>query len=195
MKTQTEILVEYNKATREAANAAIKNAATASESVEFLIAKERMRISVEALPLNIPPPDEVLGHVVDYKITFHGPTLATFVEGFAESEITDSIESPTGNITWGISLPHIIPSGAEPGIRIAPLYRRLTQDEIYALFSGTSFMHFRGFICYKDVFDRKRWNRFNRVWQYSRLSRMDGTRWGYWSNCGRPEDNSETEPN
>ena len=191
MKTQTDILVEYNKATRDAADAAIKNANTASANIEFLISKERMRISVDVLPLKLPPPDRVLSHEVKYKVMYHGTTLATIVDTGFEISVTDSKESPTGHIFFGLGLPSTIPPQFAPEIRTALIYKALTQSDIDSIMAGKSFVHFRGFIKYRDVFEREHWTRFNQVWEYSDLKNFDGTPFGSWIDCGTPEDNSE----
>jgi hypothetical protein len=47
---------------------------------ELVKSKERMRITVEVLPLELLPPESVLSHAVKIKVSFYGTTLATVVE-------------------------------------------------------------------------------------------------------------------
>ena len=55
------------------------------------------------------------------------------------------------------------------------------------------FIVVRGFIKYRDVFDRERETRFRYVWKYSLLSAKDNPgRYGTWEKCGPGEQNAET---
>jgi hypothetical protein len=55
------------------------------------------------------------------------------------------------------------------------------------------FVGIRGFMIYKDVFDRERETRFRYVWKYRDKGNIPGLkRWGIWQKCGKEEENKET---
>jgi hypothetical protein len=71
--------------------------------------------------------------------------------------------------------------------------QRLTPSDIEKIKQDRLFVHLRGIIRYADVFGDEHATRFNQVWEYSdSITISDGTRWGFWRNCGAPEENSET---
>ena len=71
-----------------------------------------------------------------------------------------------------------------------PKYK-LDQSDVDSIAKGTSFVHFRGFIKYRDISGRSRATNFKYVWKVGEPF-SDGTPYGYWLKCGAQEDNSET---
>jgi hypothetical protein len=88
-------------------------------------------------------------------------------------------------------LPPVVPAGAPQEcltfLFIDPEHHRTMVSEIKA---GRLFVGIRGFVKYKDVFDRDRETRFRYVWKYFKESIGEDA--GDWEKCGATEDNQDT---
>jgi hypothetical protein len=86
MKRQTIILVEYNKATREMADAA-------SQNIDLYISKERARLRVVMDDLILPSTDEE--HLrVHYRVMHFGPADAVITDSATKAVVTGDEEYP-----------------------------------------------------------------------------------------------------
>ncbi|HEY1526558.1 MAG TPA: hypothetical protein VGH51_10000 [Candidatus Angelobacter sp.] len=191
MKRQTTILVEYNKATREAADAAKKNAIFAQRSLKAMIGKERARIRVKPDDLDLGTAGD-LDRVIFNVICF-GVTPAFITESSATVKLTDSVDPPAPDFQiW--SLPTVLePTTADGRQQTAYLYDSRQNDATRkAIREGKLFIHFYGYVEYKDVFDRQRKTRFRYLWRSTDLKNLDGTQFGRFEKHGQDEDNSET---
>jgi hypothetical protein len=182
------ILERQTAATETAANAARDN-------IELFINKERARLRVELEDLNLEPElDRV--YVVNFRISIHGATAAFVtdtqcVAGYLPLEHMNDIE-PVPFMHKITKIPDIISPNSEPIETFtiffdgdAPIINEITQDRL--------FVFLRGFIKYKDVFDKNRETTFRFVWKYSSLTPMGASkRFGDWEKCGAIEDNRET---
>jgi len=198
MKRQTTILVEYNKATREAANAAIENANAAKASIGMVVSKERARLRIEvddlALPKGINPFSLI---TVKYRVRLWGPTAAIIVNTRSDAIVSESEEPPNEPLMSSLSLPAIISPSDPPAERYQLIIPSPDlEKDILSIKSDKKFVHFWGVIHYQDVFERHYWLRFRYVWKFTSFVKIvgtDGDRIGRWHEIGSPEDNSETQ--
>jgi hypothetical protein len=195
MKSQTDILVEYNKATRDAADAAKQNAEFAQRSVEAMISKERARIRIEMDDLKLASPGDALPFdKITFNVFCEGTTPAYIVDADATPKVTDSekpVDSkphlPLGPLA---SVLHPSPTPIEIDCHI---YDDLDDTKREAIKEGKgAFVHFYGKVIYKDVFDNIRETRFRYLWKVTNIPNLDGTRFSYWEKHGNAEDNRET---
>jgi hypothetical protein len=186
---QTDKLIgraaEQAKATQDSADAA-------KTSLEMLISKERARIWIEPAPLDLDKERSV-----EYKLSFHGTTPAFILDAQAGTDITDSPDPATG---WErLSLPMVpiprqitpqTPLDAMPHLTIS-----MSEEDVEAIRGGTKFFHFRGFIKYRDVFDRERETSFCYCWNvyFGHVGAiLVPIRFERWQKTGPPEANRET---
>lgn len=188
----TETAAIAAKANAEAAKA---NADAAKENVEIFINKERARITVEIDKLNlVVASDRFSLFEVDYKVFSYGPTLAFISDSRATVNIATSAEPPAGESFVPMSLRSVVSPTIE-GIKKSAIcfdMTRLEQTDIDSINERRSFVHFHGFIKYRDVFQRERETRFRYLWRVTDRTNLDGTPFGYWTKCGPPSDNCET---
>jgi hypothetical protein len=153
-------------ATEKSVDAANASAQAAKENVEMFISKERGRLRVEVQDLVIPgqPFD-----AVRYQIKFYGATDAFIVSSGAEAFVQTSAEPPpksSDNMILPISpLTKIFTRATSARTQFTliearevrngrRLSLRLSQDDINNITHNKSFVHFRGFIKYRDIFEK-----------------------------------------
>src|ERR1019366_4089342 len=170
MGKQTDIL-------SKSVSAAEKSAEAAKENMALIVSKERPRISINkpaSLDLSSSGP-----HRVEYKLNFSGLTTAYILESLAIAGISDSRDilpddtvftppvtflpnevTPVSTPVYGASA-WIMPDMTVPKTRI---------DELVA---GKKFVHFWGFVRFRDAFfDVSRIERvmkFHYTWRYTGL--------------------------
>jgi hypothetical protein len=196
MDKQATKLEESVAVADKAAVAAQGSADAAKQNIELFISKERARVSVEINPFNLNPP--VPGHTVSYNLRVRGSADAEayVTSSAATALVTDSQETPTGGFLEMpmIDIPNVLIKHNPVENRITFLQPkiRLEQSEIDSITQGKAFVHFWGFIKYKDVFERNRETKFRYVWKLRPgLCGLVGNP-GNWEKCGQPEDNKET---
>jgi len=186
MERQTGIL-------QQSITLAEKSAETARQNLELFINRERAHVRIELLPLEAPLPAGLLK--VSYKLTLHGTTDAYVTSSCARVEITNSSE-PGEDAQWfpAMNIPQVItPEHRILEMQVQGVFpKELASADVEAIAAGRKFIHFRGFINYKDVFGTERFTRVRRVWEMSPVKGPDGTRSGRWSRRGGAKDNSET---
>ena len=188
IQDQGKIMERQTKAAEDAATAARDN-------INLFISKERARLKIVMKPLKLVPQ---FGTVltVDFTISVYGETAAyisetrcvayeTPLDYINDSELGEAVMFPMH------SIPNVIPAKSSPVEEFAFLdfsdeHREsfLTEINIGRLFVGI-----RGFIKYRDVFDRERETRFRYVWKFHP---MFGTisEHGDWEKCGTAEENT-----
>ena len=165
MERQTERLEESIAVGRNAAAAAQSSADAANANIELIVNKERARIFVEVDPLELSN-QVMLSHAVKYKVIFHGPTFAFIEDASAERvSTTDSRVPPNPPSLGGINIPKVIPPGFPAQTCNALFFRILDQFEIDQINHQRTFVHFRGFIRYKDFMERERETTFCYTWR------------------------------
>jgi hypothetical protein len=191
-------------ATEKAATAANTSAEAAKRGVEIVISKERARISVsepDKLVLLLSGP-----HRVDFKIRFSGVTTAYISESAANAGLSESQDSLPDETLFRPSiykLPSIVVPTATPLLETSGMFlpkMQLDKTDIDAIVQGKLFVHFWGFIKYRDVFydvfQEERETTFRYVWAYSTMfnfgSKPGDPPFGSWFKRGAPEENSET---
>jgi hypothetical protein len=184
---QIEILERSVAATEKSADAA-------KENIELYISKERARLRVEIKPLVLSPKPEP-GYRVDFAVSIDGPTAAFITESLcvacvAPEEIIDNSELGDMIMFPIRLLPDVIAANSQPLDCYAFFGLTNPDEELYILEIGASrlFVVIRGFIKYKDVFDREHATYFRYVWKSSKFVKD----YGDWVKCGSPEENRET---
>jgi hypothetical protein len=187
MSHQSVILRHQTRATEKAAKAADKN-------IEIFISKERARLRVDLKWLILPePPDRP--YTVDFAVSVYGATDAYIVESgcvayvlpwehIGEPEVADAAMFPIP------SLPKVISPNA-PSEQYAFFTGENMQELLPDIKRHRLFVGVRGFIKYKDVFDRDRETRFRDVRKFSPYGEAQSGN-GTWEPCGAEDDNKET---
>lgn len=173
-----------------------KKAAEATEkNTELYINRERARLRVEMTPFIYPSTSDSAYDTVDFRVTVYGQTDAFItdsgcVAGVGPEEFIDYPDLFDKVMFPISSLPSVVIANANPkecwvflGVKVSP--DNFLLQEVKA---KRMFVCIRGFIKYKDVFERERETTFRYVWQYSEVVED----YGQWKKCGKPEENHET---
>jgi hypothetical protein len=190
MSVQSGILQESVKVARDSAEAAKQN-------TEMFINKERARLRIEMKPFRIAPRVGE-AHTVDFIVSIHGPTPAFVVESACVTYVwtLEYMEYPEmgDRVMFPI---HDLPTVVNPNSPRQELFAFMllgaaeSAHLLGEVKAGRMFVGIRGFIKYKDVFDRDRRTTFRYVWKYTTLYGMDPD-YGNWEKCGTPEENQDT---
>jgi hypothetical protein len=202
IEQQVRIMDRQTVATEKAAEAANDSAIAANKNIEMFISKERAKLRVDLKKLSLEP-KSLSVYTVDFAISIHGTTTAYITETgctahFLPAEQIGSPETGVGVISSLSSLPKAISPNTPPIEQFAIFHLGGTQGAeaiVSEIKSDKLFVEIRGFIKYKDVFDRDREIRFRYVWKFTRFLwslGKTGERYGSWEICGSPEDNMET---
>ncbi len=186
---QLKVLGEQLTALKDTATGASSTAAAAKATAELLVSKERARLRVELQPfyLNFDAPSPAR-----FQIQHLGSTDAFVLDSRASVYVSDS-RNPDRSSQTGkpIPLPSVI--GAQNPVVVAEdVLHPFSEAEIEKIRELKSFVHFTGFVRYKDVFDGEHETRFNRVWSIARMSNLNGDPFTYWEHCGEVDENKET---
>jgi hypothetical protein len=181
--------------TRKSADASRVSAESAKQNIDIYKSKERARLIVELSPFCIDPG---LGHrpVVDLTVSIHGSSPAFILEHACVTYETpeDWIDEPELGCAVMFPIPRL-PKAINPDSKpirssffVSFDHRDLVIPEIEL---GRLFLGVRGFIRYKDVFEKEHLTAFRYVWKYMTI---DGAlqNWGAWKPCGAPEENVQT---
>jgi hypothetical protein len=162
--------------------------------LELVISKERARIRVELKDLDLSY-GLFPGHTVEYIVRLHGTTEARILDSGAEVVLTDSAApAPIGSML-PMSLPEVMTPSDGVVKRPAFFVRfRLEDTEIDSIHARKAFVHFRGFIKYRDIFDRERETKFQYLWTVTDLATPGKPErpLSYWAKSGTATDNAET---
>jgi hypothetical protein len=186
---QLKVMSEQLAAVQETASASTMSAAAAKESIERIICKERARLRVELQPfyLNFDAPSPA-----SYTVQHEGSTDAFVVDSHVSVYVSPS-RDPDRSAVNGRPMPIPTVIGAQnPVVAAQDVLHPFTPEEIDEIRELKSFVHFTGFVRYKDVFEGEHETRFNRVWSIARMNHLNGEPFTYWEHCGTAEENVET---
>ena len=186
---QLKVMSEQLAAVKETASASTMSAAAAKDSIDRIICKERARLRVELQPfyLNFNAPSPAC-----YTIQHEGSTDAFVMDSHVSVYVSPS-RNPDPSCVNGRPMPIPRVMGAQnPMVAAQDVLHPFTPEEIDEIRQLKSFVHFTGFIRYKDVFEGEHETRFNRVWSIARMSHLNGEPFTYWELCGAAEENVET---
>jgi len=181
------------KAAKIGADAAKAGAEATRQSVEMLMSKERARLRVDIAPFELKKEFGV--YRVNFTVSNPGPTAAFIVETgcvtyYLPPSLIASENAGSAAIFPLSTLPSVISPNSPPIQQYAFLF---ITDEwlIPEIKKGTFFVGMRGFIKYRDVFDRDRETRFRYVWKYLTMYGL-GEEYGNWEKCGTEAENQAT---
>jgi hypothetical protein len=197
MAKQTHHLEGSVAVATASAAAAHKGADATRDSIEMFINKERARLQIEMKPVALPTKPEP-AHTVDFTVNIHGATAAFITDSLCVAyifpwEVVDEPELGAAVMFPIHELPTVIPANSAPLDCFAFLSSSndvlISQAKTRRFFIGI-----RGFIRYKDVFDRERITSFRYVWRFSEgmTELSDGRQFGDWLKNGKPEENQNT---
>jgi len=189
MDEQLKIMAAQLTALKDTASAASASATAAKESIDLIVQKERARLRIELAPfyLNFGAPSPA-----NYAVQHQGSTDAFVLNSHAAIYVSDSRE-PDPSLGSGRPMP--IPSAITPQSPVVlaqDVLHPCTEEEIESVRQLKSFVHFTGFVRYKDVFDGEHETRFNRVWSIAKMSHLGEEPFTYWEHCGGADENRET---
>jgi hypothetical protein len=210
MDAQKGILQESVKAAEANAKSAEANAIAAKEgaqaasrNVEMFISKERARLRVEVKPFDIA--DKVVEtHLVKFVITMHGNSSAFITDSGASAYFLPKdaihVEGVSEAVMFSIrDLPSTISPNTTPINTCSFIF--IDKDTnafiLPEIENGRLVIGIRGFIKYRDVFDKSRETRFRYSWSLEggalgALGIRNKLSDGEWIESGPPEDNQET---
>jgi hypothetical protein len=181
-----EIIEKQTGILERSVAAAENNAESAKKNIEMMIGRERPRIRIEPQKLKLGPVDDPIQmDEVIFRVFCYGMTPAFIVDRCASVNVTDSKESPDAFLRLPMSpIPAVFGPNPE-GVELSAyfLFDNNNVDRA-AISDGRKFVHFCGFIKYKDVFEAERITKFSYVWNPSFS--------GYWTKCGAERENEET---
>lgn len=189
MEHQSTMMAGQLTALQDTASAARSSAAAAKDSVDVIVSKERARLRVELAPfyLNFGAPSPA-----NYAVQLQGKTDAFVLDSHAAVYVSDSRE-PDPSLDTGkpMPLPNAI-TPQSPVVKARDVLHPFSDEEIENIRQRKSFVHFTGFVRYKDVFDGEHETRFNRVWSIAKMNHLGDEPFTYWEHCGGENANLET---
>jgi hypothetical protein len=191
------LLGKYVNHTEKIANAALESAQAAkasadatNRSIDMTVEKERARIFVEVFPLDLTAPS-LMTHVVEFQVVFHGSTFAFIEDTKAQPTYSDSAEPPLrGLYLWECQHSTGNPPGLESKKCNALFFRVFDGVQIANIKAQKLFIHFRGWIKYKDFTGIGRQTSFCYTWKAS--GPTPALPWERWEKSGTPEANQQT---
>jgi hypothetical protein len=163
------------------------------KSVSLVLKKERARVQIELKPMDLRMNEDY--SKIDFVFTVHEPTAAYSVESkcvvfetlashINDSEVGEALLSPLYDLS------KIIPPNKPVGAYAFLPHNEDRKDILQEIESGRMYVLVRGFIKYKDIFDKAHETRFRRYWRRSPYA--DDFNIGDWIQCGHPNENQET---
>jgi hypothetical protein len=203
MQGQAEATRENALRAKEGADAAKANAeaaklnAEASKAMlELIINKERARIRVQVKDLDLSL-KEYGATTIKYSVHLHGPTEAR-ITGCGAGAYLHTSGQPLQNDAY--ILPMVLPEVLSPSNPVIEKFSffmpivKLQQDDVDRINANKSFVHFRGYIKYKDTFDIQRETKFQYLWAVTEIANLDPANscFSYWQRRGNENDNCQT---
>lgn len=197
MRNQLATMQSQTAHLEASVNVARDAAKVAQASVEAEINKTRARIRIVLEKINLTWIGSGFNSVTCW-LTNYGPTPA-FIDDFrgrflevhvAEEPIVPDY-AQCRDILYAESLQ---PNGRTACIAI-PLEPNatLTEDEVMSLRKQQAFVHFYGFVKYRDVFDRSRRQTIHMRWTMRWGGMVEGQIMEWWDPVGAPEENGDAE--
>ena len=177
-------------------------ASTAEKNTELYISKERARLRVDIKPLTFPSEINPAYNTVDFTVSIYGPTDALITESscvayFYPWHVIDNPDLADLAMHPIHLLPSVIPTNSPPIECYAFLHIAATGNAndnviIAEIKAKHLAVGIRGWIKYRDVFDRERETAFRHVWRYNDAMYGLGEEFGDWIERGKPEENRKT---
>jgi hypothetical protein len=186
--------------TRRAAQATEIAARAAKDNIELIISKERARLRIKLSDLKLVPEGELRVYLVNFTVNIFGTTPAFITDtgcsgAILPPEAINDAETGDRAMIPLQGFPDLIPPNSQPIHQFTIFYYsgEETEGMLEEVRADRFFVMIRGFIKYKDVFDRARETNFRYVWKYEDFTVPPSTeRWGHWERCGPPDHNKET---
>jgi hypothetical protein len=190
MESQTSHLEDSVAVARDAAKAA-------QASVDAAINKERARIKIGLEPIN-PSSQQVGFNAVACWLMNYGPTPA-FIDDFrarflhaAQKEIVSDY-AQCRQVLYAESLQSNTRTPQTFLVILEPNNGSLAEQEVMSIRKGESFLHYYGFVKYRDVFNRNRRTTIHMRWTMRWGGMIQGQIMQWWDPVGSPQENGDTE--
>lgn len=196
IQRQAELLQMQIEKMERSVSASEKSAEAARDNVELLIRKERAHIIVDVgkfNPENLQP--------INYTVICYGPSPALDCHGHATGRVSESKDAidDFSSFMPMMGIPEIMREGS---IEAAAMLSnanglRLDANQLQKLNKGELFIHFRGDVEYRDIFQEKYKNShrcsFYYVYGTTDFKNLDGAPFCLWQKVfSDPEFNRET---
>jgi len=183
---------------REEANLVAKDAAKAAQAnVETQVNKERARIRIVLEKINPTWTGSGFNGVTCW-LTNYGPTAA-FIDDFRGRLLQVHVAEEPIVLDYAqcrdILYAESLQSTGRTASFVIPLEpnANLTEDEVMSIRKGQAFIHFYGFVKYRDVFDRSRRQTIHMRWTMRWGGMIEGQIMQWWDPVGSPAENRDTE--
>ena len=151
MERQAKKLDESVAVADKAAIAAQTGADAAKDGVELVKKKERARLTIDVSRLALKAHDIWANHI-PFNINFVGVTPAFVLQSEARAEVNNRpVPDTSDRVTLPLSIPEIIKTDI-PSLKL-PIIHVMGNAEIKDIEEGRLFVHFHGFVKYRDIFD------------------------------------------
>ncbi len=199
IKKQIGEMERQTEATKANANAALLSAKAANTNIDLFMSKERARVRVALKKLNLKA-ERSSDYSIEFTIKNSGLTTAFITEtGAAAYFGPPEMVNAEDVLSAGMIPIHDLPgelAANEPFEATTVLYFE-DEDELMLneIKDGKLFVGVRGYIKYKDVFDRDRETNFQYTWKLlamAGLTEAFDPFVGEWKRAGPPENNQET---
>ena len=195
IKRQADLMDRQTGILEKSVAAAEKGAHAAEKSISVVIEKERARLFIEVDNLQLPQlqPEFWLLDIT-YKLFIYGSTLAFVEDSNATVFVSQSENPPTKNgYQRVVTKPVITPTPDAISLNATSFGPSRGEKPILEqIWKRQQFIHFFGFISYRDLWGNPHRTTFRFRWDITDLRNFDGTLFALWHKVGPPEDNSET---
>ena len=198
IKAQLGVMERQTKATEGNAQAALLSAEAANTNIGLFVSRERarVRVALKALHLKLEGSSD---YVVEFTVKNLGLTTAFIAEAGAaayfgprEMVIAEDV------LSRGMIPIHSLPGEISANESFEALTFLFFENEVDLMLEeikkGKLFVGIRGYIKYKDVFERDRETNFQYTWVLLGVADLIGVDpfMGEWKRTGPPENNQET---
>jgi hypothetical protein len=201
-RNQTDDLIKQAAAQVEAltltAKAGKDSADLARQQLEANTSKERARIKINVqgiVPQSEQSPGQAVNNLVVFWLANYGATMALIDDFRVRFVNADSEELSVGD--YGqcrqVMYAESLQQDARTDQFFVPLEPNaiLSTDEVLKIRKGESFLHFYGFVKFRDVFQGKWMTTIHMRWIMRWGLVLQGTVTDWWEPVGPPEDNQE----
>jgi len=200
MRHQSVILRHQTRATARAAKAAEDSVAAINKQADIMESQTRARLRITPQPLRLLPRLNGFTYFADFNMSIHGSTSAFTINSGCAAYLRPEklVGDPDADIPLMDDFPELPPEIApqtKPLFEFAIFHHKAeSADEfITEIKNDRLFVELRGFVKYRDVFEKVRETRFRYAWKFSYFFPTDKPdRPGDWERCGTEEDNKET---
>jgi hypothetical protein len=176
-----------------------RSAKAAQDGIELMISKERARLTVDLEDFKLTTQDGI--YQIKFKINILGTTPAFIADAqcacgefpLAYTEEPEIMDMAMIDIQSYPFFPKVIPPNSVPVEAYSFLFINENADTMLnEIKNDRLFVIVRGFIKYKDVFERPRETRFRYAWKYWWAAPIGSDeRPGAWEKCGPEDQNTQ----